>query len=85
MGLRCVAKLDGVELENYRSVWAKRQAVELNPQAFSKDETIEIILDLYQTIGRISESHPEIPHTEYGEFQVSPDSGYVFADEDYEV
>lgn len=85
MSFRCVARLDDVELENYRSVWARRQAVELNPEAFTKEETAEIILDLYRTMGRISENHPEIPHTEYGEFQVSPDSGYVFANEDYEV
>jgi len=80
-----VGRINGIELENWRSVSAKRDAVETNPTVFTKEETVEVYQDWYKTLGTINQHHPEFQADDYPVLQVYPDTGEVFADTEYET
>lgn len=78
-----VGRVDGVELEAWRLAAAKKDALELNPRAFSKDESIEICKSFYEAMEAIIQRHPEWELPEFVQFNVSPDSGCVYGMQEY--
>lgn len=77
-----LGRIEGIELENYRSISAKRAALEENPTAFNKDESIEVMLDWYRTLALIDENHPEFDSEQFPQLHVFPETGQVYGHEE---
>lgn len=73
-----LGRIEGIELENYRSISAKRVALEENPRAFTQEQSIEVMLDWYKTLGFIDQNHPEFESDQFPQLQVFPETGQVY-------
>lgn len=73
-----LGRIEGIELENYRSISAKRVALEENPRVFTQQESIDVMLDWYKTLGLIDQNHPEFQTDQFPQLQVFPETGQVY-------
>lgn len=61
------------DLLRWRNALARRDAVDINPERFSGDETIEAFLNFYQVAGEIFEDYELMENQD----TISPYSGQI--------
>lgn len=70
-------RLTSEDLYIWRHTIARRDALEIHPQFFSRDEAIEILTDFYSTTGKVFRDY----ELEEEDFQISPYTGRIIESE----
>lgn len=65
-----LAKLTPDELQIHQKITARRAALEVNPRAFDKDESVQIVLDLFRQETKLLQKY-DAPHDEYVSIDVT--------------
>jgi adenylate kinase family enzyme len=65
-----LANLTEEELDLHQYLTARREALELNPRAFDKEESVQIVLDLFRQETKLLEKY-EAPRDEYVSIDVT--------------
>lgn len=70
-------RLSPTDLSLWRNTLARKDALEIRPEFFTKDEAVQILVNFYETTGEVLDKY----ELEEEDFSISPYSGRIVEDE----
>ncbi len=80
-----LGQLSPDELEEYRSITVKYHALHVNPQAHTRDETREILQEMWDWWTAYAERHPDMDIGALRDVEALYDSGVVYCSDEDEI